>query len=159
MFGLFNKELKLIAPISGKTVDLSTVPDPVFAQKMTGDGIAIDPTGDLLVAPADGELSLVFKTKHALAMTLSNGIELLIHIGMDTVSLEGEGFEFLCEQGTKVKAGTPLLRINHEFIKSKNLSLVTPILITNMDAVKSLNPTIGESVEAGKDTILTYKTK
>lgn len=159
MFGLFSKELKLVAPISGKTVDLSAVPDPVFAEKMTGDGIAIDPTGDLVLAPADGELTLVFKTKHALAMTLSNGIELLIHIGMDTVSLDGEGFELLCEQGAKVKAGTPLLKIDREFIKSKNLPLVTPIVITNMDSVKSLNPSIGQSVEAGKDTILTYKTK
>lgn len=159
MFGLFNKELKLIAPISGKTVDLSQVPDPVFAQKMAGDGIAIDPTGDIIVAPADGELTLVFKTKHAFAMTLSNGIELLVHVGMDTVSLEGQGFELLSEQGAKIKAGTPILKIDREFIKSKNLSLVTPILITNVDILKNINPIAGETVEAGKDVILTYKTK
>ena len=93
MFGLFKKELKLIAPATGKTIDLSQVPDQVFAEKMAGDGVAIEVTGDTIVAPADGELSLVFKTNHAFAMTLSNGIELLVHVGIDTVSLEGEGFE------------------------------------------------------------------
>ena len=103
MFGLFKKELKLIAPATGKTIDLSQVPDQVFAEKMAGDGVAIEVTGDTIVAPADGELSLVFKTNHAFAMTLSNGIELLVHVGIDTVSLEGEGFERLTEPGQQVK--------------------------------------------------------
>ena len=78
---------------------------------MAGDGIAIDTTGDTIVAPADGELTLVFKTKHAFALTLENGVELLVHIGIETVGLEGEGFEQLVEQGTKVKAGTPIIKI------------------------------------------------
>ena len=75
-------------PITGKTIDLSKVPDKVFAEKLVGDGIAINPTGDIIVAPADGELTLVFETLHAFAITLSNGAELLIHIGLDTVSLK-----------------------------------------------------------------------
>ena len=77
-----NKETKLLAPITGKTIDLSKVPDQVFAEKLAGDGVAIDPTGDVIVAPADGELTLVFKTMHAFAITLANGAELLIHIGI-----------------------------------------------------------------------------
>ena len=157
MFGLFNKEVKLIAPVSGKTIDLSQVPDEVFAQKMAGDGLAIDATGDLIVAPADGELTLLFKTKHAFAMTLSDGTELLIHVGLETVSLEGEGFEALAEQGSKIKAGTPILKIDREFIKSKGLSLITPVLITNPDNLKSLNAIVGEDVQAGKSTVITYK--
>lgn len=159
MFGFFKKDLKFVAPVDGTTIDLSQVPDEVFAGKMAGDGVAIDVTGDTVVAPADGELSLIFKTNHAFAMTLSNGVELLVHIGVDTVSLNGEGFERLIEPGVKVKAGTPIIKINREFILSKGLSLATPVLITNVDAVKEINPVVGSKVTAGKDSVLTYKVK
>ncbi|MDD6794498.1 MAG: PTS glucose transporter subunit IIA [Clostridiaceae bacterium] len=157
MFGLFKKkkqeeakEFTLVAPIKGKAVALSEVPDPVFAQKMAGDGVAIDPADDLVVSPADGELSLVFNTKHAFALTLENGAELLVHIGVDTVSLNGEGFEQLAEAGTKVKAGTPIIKIDREFIKSKGFSLMTPVLITNPDnfeisAIENVDTVAGET--------------
>ncbi len=160
MFNFFkknqNKEINLVAPITGKTIDLSAVPDPVFSEKLAGDGIAIDPTGNLVVAPADGELTLVFKTKHAFAITLSNGCELLIHIGIDTVSLNGEGFEQLVEAGTTVKAGTPIIKIDRDFILNKGLSLITPLLITNMDIVKDLKVNVDNSVTAGKDEVITF---
>lgn len=160
MFNFFkknkNNEVKLVSPITGKTIDLSAVPDPVFSQKLAGDGIAIDPTGDVIVAPADGELTLVFKTMHAFAITLSNGTELLIHIGIDTVSLNGEGFEQLVEAGTTVKAGTPIIKIDRDFILSKGISLITPLLITNMDIVKELKVNIDNSVTAGKDEVITF---
>ncbi|MGL5244743.1 MAG: PTS sugar transporter subunit IIA [Sarcina sp.] len=159
MFGFFKKELKLMAPVDGTTIDLSQVPDEVFAGKMAGDGVAINPSGETFVAPADGEISLIFKTNHAFAMTLDNGIELLIHIGVDTVSLNGEGFERLIEPGVKVKAGTPIVKINKDFILSKGLSLATPVLITNVDSIKDLTPVIGKTVSAGNDVVLTYKTK
>lgn len=159
MFGFFKKDLKLVAPVAGKTIDLSQVPDEVFAQKMAGDGVGIDTTGNVIVAPADGELSLVFKTNHAFAMTLSNGIELLVHVGIDTVSLNGEGFERLVEPGVKVKAGTPILKIDRDFILGKGLSLITPVLITNVDAAKEINPQKGLTVTEGKDAVITYKVK
>lgn len=160
MFNFFkknsNKEIKLIAPITGKTIDLSKVPDKVFAEKLVGDGIAINPTGDVIVAPADGELTLVFETLHAFAITLSNGAELLIHIGLDTVSLKGEGFEQLVEAGTMVKAGTPIIKIDKDFILSKGFSLITPVLVTNMDIVKELNADIDKDVVAGKDEVIRF---
>lgn len=161
MFGFLkknkrNSSLSFIAPITGKTIDLSDIPDPVFAQKMAGDGLGIDSTGDVIVAPCDGDLTLVFKTKHAFAMTLENGIEILVHIGIETVSLNGEGFEQLVEQGTTVKAGTPIIKIDREFIKSKGLSLVTPVLITNPDITKSIDAKIGIDVVAGETTVLEY---
>lgn len=157
MFGFLKKELKLVAAIDGKTIDLANVPDPVFAQKMAGDGVAIDTTGDTIVAPCDGELSLIFKTNHAFAMTLDGGIELLVHIGIDTVSLDGKGFERLIEAGQQVKAGTPIIKIDRALIEKAGLSLITPILITNPDSVKSITPVIGQSVKAGVDTVVTYK--
>lgn len=161
MFGFFKKKkqnepLNFVTPVNGKVIELSEVPDPVFAQKMAGDGVAIDTTGDIIVAPCDGELSLIFKTKHAFAMTLDNGIEILVHIGIETVSLKGEGFKQLIEQGTKVKAGTPIIKIDRNFIKSKGLSLITPVLITNPDRVKSIDKKINMDAIAGETIIMEY---
>lgn len=158
MFNFFNnkpsKEIKLIAPITGKTVDISKVPDKVFSEKMIGDGIAIEPTSDVVVAPANGELTLVLKSLHAFALVLDNGLELLVHIGLDTVSLGGDGFEQLAKAGTKVKAGTPIIKINRDFILSKGFSLITPIVITNMDIVKKLEANIDKDVVGGQDEVI-----
>lgn len=147
----------LVAPVSGKAMPLSEVPDPVFAEKLAGDGAAIMAEGDTVVAPADGEVTLIFKTKHAFAMTLENGLEILVHIGLETVSLDGEGFEQLVEQGTKVKAGTPLIKINREFILSKGLSLATPVLITNVDATKSISAVEAGNVVAGETALVNFE--
>ena len=150
------KTFKLVAPMTGKSIPLSETPDPVFAQKMAGDGLAMLPEADVVVAPADGELSLVFNTKHAFAMTLENGVELLVHIGIETVTLNGEGFEQLAEAGTKVKAGDPIIKIDREFIKSKGLPLTTPVLITNPDILKSITPVENVATVAGETTVLEY---
>lgn len=123
---------------------------------MAGDGLAIDTTGDTVVSPADGTLTLVFNTKHAFAITLDNGAELLVHIGIDTVSLNGEGFEQLAKAGTKVKAGTPIIKIDRDFILGKGFSLVTPVLVTNMDIIKDLNSNIDKEVVAGEDEVITF---
>lgn len=151
------KTTSLLAVADGEAIPLSQVPDEVFAQKLAGDGMAIDVKGNTICAPADGELALIFKTKHAFAMTLDNGVELLVHIGVDTVGLNGEGFEQLAEQGTRVKAGTPIIKIDRDFILSKGLSLATPILITNVDAVKSITPVESGSVVAGQTTVVNYE--
>lgn len=159
MFGFLKKESKFVAPVDGKVIALSQVPDPVFAEKMAGDGIAIDTTGDTIVAPCDGELTLVFQTNHAFALTLKDGVEVLVHIGIDTVSLNGEGFQRLVEPGNVVKAGTPIIKINRDVITSKGISLITPVLITNVEIVKDITPVVGTTVTAGVDTVLTYKLK
>lgn len=159
MFGLFKKEGALVAPISGKTVDITTVPDAVFAEKMAGDGLAIDPTGDTVVAPADGELTMLFGTKHAFGMTLDKGVQILVHIGLDTVSLNGEGFTALKNQGDMVKKGEPIVKIDRDLIQSKGLSLITPVIFTDMDVLKSFEAQLGIDVTAGETTVLTYKAK
>lgn len=159
MFGFLKKEFKLLAPISGKSIDLSQVPDPIFSQKMAGDGVGIDSTDDIVVAPADGVVPVIFKTNHAFGMVLDNGIELLVHIGIDTVELNGIGFERFIQEGSKVKAGEPVIRIDRNLIKEKGYSLVTPVIITNPDILKEIRYNTNIKVEAGKETVISYKIK
>lgn len=158
MFGFLKKKnSELVAPVSGKVIELSQVPDEVFSQKMAGDGVAIDPSDDLVVAPADGSITLIFKTNHAFAMTLENGLEILVHIGLDTVELNGEGFERLATEGETVKAGTPIVKINRKLFEEKGYKTVTPVLVTNPDILKEMNGLVGNNVTAGKDAVISYK--
>lgn len=157
MFNFLKKTSTLIAPISGETIDLSKVPDTVFSEKMAGDGVAINSTGDIVVAPCDGTISLLMNTGHAFAITTDNGLDILVHVGLETVSLNGEGFEILQSINAKVTAGTPILKIDRTFIESKGLSLITPVLITDPDKLKELNPIVNKQVSSGKDIIMEYK--
>lgn len=159
MLEFFKRSYRLVAPVSGKVMDLTTVPDDIFADKMVGDGIAIDSTDDLVVAPADGEVNLIFKTNHAFAMILENDVEILVHIGLDTIGLGGEGFVRLVEEGQKVRTGTPILKIDRNFISSRSYSLITPVVITNHDVVNFIPLNIGNEVKAGNDSVLEYKLK
>lgn len=157
MLKLFNKQYQLLTPADGETFDLSLMPDPVFAQKMAGDGVAINTSGDIFVAPADGELTLILNTNHAYGMKLDNGMEVLVHIGVDTVELGGQGFTRLIEPDQHVKAGTPIIKIDREFLLENEYCLHTPILITNMDKTKSIAPNLNTVVKAGEGIAITYK--
>lgn len=159
MFSFLKRNYKLLAPIDGRVIALEKVPDEIFSQKMAGDGVAIDTDGDLVVAPADGDLTFIFKTNHAFGMSLNNGVELLIHIGLDTVNLAGEGFERLAHEGQTVKAGEPIIRINRDYILERGCSLISPILIANADAVRFSGVNFGKGVKAGKDILIEYKLK
>ena len=119
MLDFFKRTFKLVAPVSGRVMDLSEVPDEIFADKMVGEGIAIEATDDLVVAPADGEITLIFKTNHAFGMILDNDVEVLVHIGLDTISLGGAGFKRLVAEGERVKAGDPILKVDREYITSE----------------------------------------
>ncbi|MFR1449191.1 MAG: PTS glucose transporter subunit IIA [Beduini sp.] len=133
MFNIFKKKKtnSIIAPIDGKVIALESVPDQVFSTKMMGDGIAIDTTGDQLFAPCDGKISVIAPTLHAVGITLENGMEILIHVGLDTVTLKGAGFECLVSVGDQIKIGTPLLHINRDVFVNKGISLITPIVVCN----------------------------
>lgn len=159
MLGLFKKSVEIVAPINGNVIELNQVPDKVFAEKLVGDGAAIDSTGDVIKAPVDGTLTLIFKTNHAFAITTKQGIELLIHIGLDTVELNGDGFERIAEEGSTVKAGDPIIKIDRDFITGKGISLITPVLVTNMDVVDSIKIKKRDGVAAGKDSIFSVKLK
>lgn len=156
MFGLFRKkssELELKAPITGKLVSIADVPDDVFAQKMVGDGVAIEPTVGEVVSPVDGEIVQLFPTKHAIGIKSKDGLEILIHIGIETVKMRGEGFETHVNVGENVKVGQKLISFDLDLIKEKAKSTITPFIITNVDAVSAIKPQTG-SVTKGADTAL-----
>ncbi len=157
MLNFFRKNYEIVAPISGKVIELSKVQDRVFATKMAGDGVAIFADGDTVYAPSDGVVSLIFESNHAIGMTLDNGIELLVHLGIDTVELKGQGFKRIIKEGTRVKAGEPILRINKDFITEKGYSLVTPVLITNTDMLKDIQCNVGIKAVGGQTIIMTYR--
>nr|WP_277448045.1 PTS glucose transporter subunit IIA [Priestia sp. P5] len=119
-------------PFDGYIVPLEEVPDAVFSSKMMGDGFAIEPTNNTLVSPINGEVVSIFPTKHAIGLKTDQGLELLIHVGLETVNLNGKGFTCLIEEGEKVTQGTPLLKIDLNYIKENAKSLVTPIIFTNL---------------------------
>lgn len=134
MFNIFRKkEVKeLHAPVVGECLDLDSVPDQVFASGMMGEGMAFKFEGDTISCPCDAEVILIAKTKHAIGLNAS-GIEILIHVGLDTVNLNGQGFDVFVKVGDKVRQGDTLLKIDRSYMESKNIDLITPMIITSKD--------------------------
>lgn len=123
--------LRLRAPLEGAVLPLSSVPDPTFADLIMGPGVAIEPTSETVIAPADGTIGHVFDTGHAVALVLEDGTELLIHVGIDTVGMKGDGFTTLVETGQRVTTGTPLLRFDLEKIRAAGHPAITPVVVLN----------------------------
>ncbi len=147
-------ELTLLSPVSGHIWPLERVPDPVFAQKLVGDGISIDPTDDVLLAACDGEVVALPATGHAVTLRTGDGVEVLMHIGIDTVALKGRGFHPRVKAGDRVRAGDPLIAFELDFLATHAKSLLTQIVIANSDRVVSWERASG-CVSAGKDPLLT----
>ena len=148
-----NETIDIIAPLSGEIIAIEDVPDVVFAEKIVGDGVAIRPTGNKMVAPCDGEIGKIFETNHAFSLESDSGIELFVHFGIDTVELKGEGFTRIAQEGQKVKAGDTILEFDLEFLKENAKSILTPVVISNMDEIKELQKMSG-TVEVASDAIL-----
>ncbi|MBZ2175370.1 glucose PTS transporter subunit IIA [Schnuerera sp. xch1] len=129
-------EIILKSPLSGELIKIENVPDETFAQKFLGDGIAIDPTSGTITAPISGKIVQLFETKHAVGIIADEGIEVLIHIGIDTVQLKGEGFKAFVSQGDVVKVGDKLIEFDLDFVKNKAKSMITPVVITNISDFK-----------------------
>lgn len=147
------RRIALKAPLSGILVPLEKVPDPVFSQKMVGDGIALDPVNQTLSAPCDGRVVMLHPAAHALTLATDEGIEVLMHVGLDTVSLKGKGFTPRVKNGDRVSAGDPLLDFDADFIATHAKSLLSMIVVTNSERVAAFQPASG-GVAAGRDVIL-----
>ncbi len=139
MFGLFKRKVRHIcAPVDGRVVDITEVPDEVFAQKLAGDGVAIEPAGELICAPVSGEVVKLFETGHAFIIRSDKALEVLVHIGIDTVALQGKGFEKLVEEGAAVEVGTPIVRVDLAYLKQEGKSVMTPVLIGEESEYKEI---------------------
>ena len=132
MFGLFKaKKQIVISPADGDVVELSEVPDEVFSEKMAGDGIAIFPRSNTFVAPVSGTITKIFSTNHAFSIKTKLGLEVLVHIGLDTVGLNGEGFKRLAKEGDTVSAGKPIISADLDFIEAQGKKIISPIVINH----------------------------
>ncbi len=151
------EKLKLVAPVDGQCVDLAQVPDDTFSAKVLGDGVAFVYDGNTVYAPAAGEITLVAETNHAVAIHTTGGLDLLLHVGLDTVNLGGKGLEMLVKMGQQVKVGTPLIRIDRAFMKKQGVNLITPMVLTNGDEVNFTVTGVGSSVKQGQTTVVEYE--
>ena len=144
------------APVEGELLDLTAIDDEVFSSLAMGNGVAINPSKGEVKAPVDGVITTFFPTGHAIGIEGDNGAEILIHVGMDTVSLNGEGFTALVKEGDRVKRGQLLLKFDIDVIKAHNLSTVTPVIITNTDDCKAVNPVKSGKVTE-KDVVISFE--
>ena len=138
------------SPVTGMAADLGTTPDEAFAGRMMGDGAAVTPEEPVIYAPEDGEVCFIFDTKHAIGFLTDTGISVLLHIGIDTVKLNGTGFEVLVESGQKVKKGDPMLKLDMEYIKSHAPSIVSPILCTELEDNQKIRLLTEGKIQAGE---------
>lgn len=148
--------LTLLAPVSGLIVSLDRVPDAAFAQRLAGDGVAIEPLSDTVLAPCDARIIQVHRAAHALTLA-AGGLEIIIHVGLDTVILKGDGFTPLVQAGDEVRAGTPLLRFDPDTVARNARSLLTVVLVSNMDNVTAIRARAG-MVAAGRDVLMDVQT-
>ena len=159
--GLFSKffssgEKNLVSPMTGKVIAMENVPDPAFAQKMMGEGCGIDLSDGTIVAPFDAEVTAAYPTGHAFGLkSEEDGTEILIHIGIDTVDLEGEGFDTNIRKGDKVKQGDVLVVVDLDIVRQAGKSLVSPIAFTGNEKVEVFK--IGQNVIAGEKGLLNYE--
>lgn len=143
--------------LDGEVISLPEVNDGVFSAGIVGEGLAIRPASELLVAPVSAKVTVLMEdSRHAVGLTLSNGVEVLLHVGIDTVDMQGEGFEYLVKQGEEVAAGTPLLKFSREKIKAAGHPEVTVCIITNKNGVESFNFRTGVAGKAGETVIASY---
>ena len=149
------KELKAI--LDGKVMPIEEAPDDVFSQKIMGDGVAIEPSNTVVTAPADCDVSVVMAdTGHACGLTLSNGVELLIHVGVDTVDMGGEGFNLLVNEGDHVKAGQPLIEFDPEKIRAAGHPCTTMLIVTSEGSASNITMHTGTDAKAGETAVISW---
>ena len=163
MFGFFKKKESkesgyvLGSPVKGKAVPLTEVNDPTFAQEMLGKGVAVIPSEGRIFAPADGKVDMVFDTLHAVSMVTDFGAEILIHLGLDTVKMKGEGFQGHVKSGDQVKKGDLLLELDLEKVKAAGYDTITPMIVCNTPDYASVEVLAGKEVAVGDDVAVLTK--
>ncbi|MDR0615898.1 MAG: PTS glucose transporter subunit IIA [Synergistaceae bacterium] len=157
MFGKSKNIFSVLSPLAGEAVPISDVSDPTFSEKMLGEGVAIKPSVGRVVSPVDGTLNVVFQTGHALAITSEDGVEILIHVGIDTVKLKGDHFEVHVSTGDNVKIGDLLIEFDIEGIKSSGYDLITPVVIANTGEWRSVEPKALGNVKELDEIIAVHK--
>ncbi|WP_085991625.1 PTS sugar transporter subunit IIA [Oceanobacillus senegalensis] len=156
LFKKGKKEEKLVASMNGKVVKLEDVPDPVFNQKMMGEGIAVEPSEGEVFSPVDGKVLQIPDSKHAIGLETDQGTEILLHVGLETVALEGKGFTPNVNVGDKVSAGQSLMTFDLEFIRENASSVITPMVITNSkDIDKEISLAEEPEAKAGETVLIT----
>lgn len=156
MFGIFKKKeekLQIGAPVMGDAVPIREVSDPTFGEEILGKGVAIKPSDGRIYAPADGEITLLFDTLHAVSLTSEDGVEILVHVGLDTVALKGQYFTAHVATGDHVKKGTLLLTVDLDQVKAAGYDVITPMIICNTDDYSAVEAVTGNAVKPG-DTVL-----
>ena len=147
------RTIVLGSPLSGEAKSITETPDDAFAQKMMGDGAMIVPEDGVVTAPMDAEVCFVFPSKHAVGLRTEEGIELLIHVGIDTVKLDGKGFEAFVKDGDKVKKGDKLLNFDKDFIEKNVPSICTPYIVTSLDDKVRVRLLKTGKIQRGEDLI------
>ena len=143
-------KISVLAPLDGKVVELENVPDEVFAQKMAGDGVAIDPSGEVAVAPISGTLAVLFPGGHAFGISTEDGVELIVHIGLDTVELKGEGFENIATEGQAVQAGVPIVNFDRAAVERLGKVILSPVVSSGAGTIVRR---ASGTVRAGRDVL------
>ncbi|MCF6245122.1 MAG: PTS glucose transporter subunit IIA [Sulfurovum sp.] len=153
MFGFLKRKVREVkSPVDGQVITLESVDDEVFSQKMAGDGVAIIPVSNIFSAPIDGVVSKIFSTNHAYSIKSKKDLEVMVHIGLDTVSLEGKGFERLVQEGDSVKSGDDIIRVDLNYIREHAKDIITPIIISDESDVRDIDTMYG--VVKSKDVIM-----
>ena len=151
-----DKGIEIGSPVKGKAVAISQVSDPTFGEEILGKGVAIQPEEGKIYAPADGTIEMLFDTKHAVSMTTTEGVELLVHIGVDTVALKGEHFTAHKGNGEAVKKGDLLISVDLEAVKAAGYDVITPVVVCNTPDYQAVEAVTGSDVNPG-DTVLILK--
>ncbi|TJX68883.1 PTS glucose transporter subunit IIA [Soehngenia saccharolytica] len=155
MFDIFKRntsgEIIIKSPITGEIIGINEVPDKVFSGKLVGDGIGILPQDSYVYSPVNGEIVQIAPQKYAIGFRTKENVEILIHLGIDTVKLKGKGFEVYASKNQRIKTGDKLIKVDWDFVSENAKSIISPIVITNMEAIKELKIIPDGRVNAGDD--------
>ena len=158
MFNLFKKKVidnQCYAPVNGECISLDDVADQVFSSRMMGDGVAFRFNDDVVCAPCDGEIIMIANTNHAFGLRAENGAEILVHIGLDTVNLNGKGLKALVTQNQRVKKGMHVIQLDRPYLEAENVDLTTPMIITNGNDFTLTTQHIDDKVRIGETVVIT----